>query len=91
MAMLSSFVGYKHFQSAAVDPMRDNRERAIYNGLAERLSIRDFVQYLALMLDALQELTELSLEFQGPALTISIAHRAIGRHILVFERLASYR
>ena len=72
---------YRHFQTALSDSVRDSRERAMYCGLAERLSSKEFVSNLAVMFDALQELAELSLEFQKEALTLPYAHRAIGRQI----------
>ena len=49
---------------AGSDPHRDGRERSTYTGLIERLSSREFVQNLAMMYDALEELSELSLEVQ---------------------------
>lgn len=78
---------FKHFQSASSDSLRDSRERAMYSGLAERLSSHAFVYNLALMFDALQELAELSLEFQKKELTLPSAHKAIGRQILVFDAM----
>jgi len=78
---------YKHFDNASHDPLRDARERAKYAGLAKRISSRAFVQNLGLMFDALQELAELSLEVQRRSITIPIAHRAIGRQVIVFEAM----
>lgn len=80
---------YMHFKNASSDHLRDSRERAMYAGLADRLSSKEFLSNLALMYDALQELSELSLEFQRAKLTLPIAHKAIGRQILVFEALCN--
>ena len=56
---------------AGSDPHRDGRERSTYTRLIELLSSREFVQNLAMMYDALEELSELSLcEKSGPHLTI---------------------
>lgn len=77
----------KHFVTAAQDHRRDAKEKAVYLGLAERLSSREFVQNLALMYDALQELAELSLELQRRNVTLPIAHRAISRQVMVFDAL----
>jgi hypothetical protein len=78
---------HKHFVTAAQDPLRDAKEKAVYLGLAERLSSRKFVQNLALMYDALEELADLSLEVQRRNITLPVAHRAISRQVLVFEAL----
>lgn len=58
----------QHFETAAGDPLRHGRERAIYSGLASRLSTQEFVQNLALMYNAPEQLNGLSLELQKEAL-----------------------
>ena len=80
---------HSHFQAASTDALRDGRERSKYAGLAARLSSKQFVQNLALMLDALTELVDLSLEVQKRSVTIPIAHRAISRQVAVFEAMCS--
>lgn len=80
---------YQHFVSASKDPKRDSRERSVYSGLAERLSCRHFVTNLALMFDALQELSELSRELQKRDVTLLSAHRAVSRQIMVFEAMCN--
>ena len=78
---------YQHFKNASADNQRDSRERATYSGLAEKLSSEAFVNNLAIMYDALQELSELSLEFQKKCMTLISAHKAIGRQLVVFEAM----
>ncbi|XP_078509084.1 E3 SUMO-protein ligase KIAA1586-like [Lissotriton helveticus] len=78
---------YKHVTSAAVDASRDSSNRNMYTGLGRRLSSIQFVANLGLMYDALQELSELSLELQKRDSTIIDAHRAICRQIAVFEAM----
>jgi len=55
---------HKHFRDASSDSERSARERSMYSGLADRMSTKEFVQNLALMFDALTELSELSLDLQ---------------------------
>ena len=45
---------HRHFMCASKDTTRDSKERAVYSGLAQRLSRRQFLLNLALMFDALQ-------------------------------------
>ncbi|XP_078504031.1 E3 SUMO-protein ligase KIAA1586-like [Lissotriton helveticus] len=78
---------YKHFNSAADDGSRDSSTRNMYTGLGRRLSSIQFVANLGLMYDALQELSELSLELQKRDSTIIDSHRAICRQIAVFEAM----
>uniref|UniRef100_A0A8C9X006 HAT C-terminal dimerisation domain-containing protein n=1 Tax=Sander lucioperca TaxID=283035 RepID=A0A8C9X006_SANLU len=59
-----------------------------YNGLAKRLSSHAFVCNLGFMYDALQELSELSLELQKRECNIIMAHKAICRQIRVFEAMS---
>ncbi|KAL1249596.1 hypothetical protein QQF64_020601 [Cirrhinus molitorella] len=79
---------YNHLSQAAEDFSRDSVTRAGYSGLAKRLSSYSFVQNLGLMYDALQELSELSLELQKQDCTIIAAHRAICREARVFEAMS---
>ncbi|KAJ1099489.1 hypothetical protein NDU88_004590 [Pleurodeles waltl] len=77
----------KHFTNAAEDGFRDSSTRNMYTGLGRRLASIQFVANLGLMYDALQELSELSLELQKCDSTIIDAHRAICRQIAVFEAM----
>lgn len=79
---------HKHFTHAAEDASRDSTTRGSYNGLAKRLSSYAFVNNLGLMHDALQELSELSLELQKRDCTIIMAHKAICRQVRVFEAMS---
>jgi hypothetical protein len=80
---------YKHFRTASSDVERDARERSMYSGLADRMSTTEFVQNLALMFDALVELSELSLDLQRRSITVVVAHRSIVRQLTVFEAMCS--
>lgn len=79
---------YKHFQTASDDPSRDGITRRTYSGLAMRLSSHAFVNNLGIMCDALQELSELSVELQKRDVTIISAHKTISREIRVFEAMS---
>lgn len=89
-AVWQSFAAlHKHFVCASQDTFRDSKERAVYSGLAQRLSCRNFISNLAVMFDALQELAELSLELQKRDVTLPAAHRAVSRQMLVFEAMCN--
>ncbi len=81
---------HKHLTHAAEDASRDSTTRESYNGLVKRLSSYAFVNNLGLMHDALQELSELSLELQKRDCTIIMAHKAICRQIRVFEAMSQW-
>lgn len=78
-----------HFQNAVDDNMRDTKERAMYKGLLNRLTDVSFVLNMGLMLDALNELEDLSLQLQKRDITILNAHMMIQRKIQVFHSLQS--
>ncbi|KAK0134200.1 E3 SUMO-protein ligase KIAA1586 [Merluccius polli] len=80
---------HRHFTQAAQDPSRDSTTRESYNRLAKRLSSHAFVTNLGLMYDALQELSELSLELQKQECNIMMSHKAISRQIRVFEAMST--
>ncbi len=79
---------HKHFPQAAEDASHDSMTRESYNGLVKRLSSYAFINNLGLMHDALQELSELSLELQKRDCTIIMAHKAICRQIRVLEAMS---
>ena len=79
---------YQHFTSAAESDKRDSTSRQSYTGLAKRLSSHAFVNNLGLMWDALQELSELSVELQKRDINIISAHRAIYREVKVLVAVA---
>ncbi|XP_037540253.1 E3 SUMO-protein ligase KIAA1586-like [Nematolebias whitei] len=79
---------HKHFKSASEDPTRDGVTKQTYNGLALRISSCAFVNNLGMMCDALQELSELSLELQKKDATIISSHKAICRAVRVFDEMA---
>ena len=80
---------FQHFTEAACDSKRDSKERATYNGLKLfRLSSHQFVKNLGALYDALEEMSELSLELQRRDFSLVDAHRAICRQLTVFEGMA---
>lgn len=78
-----------HFQYASNDMKRDTKDRACYKGLLLKLTSEDFLLDMATMLDALQELAELSVELQRKSLNIIDSDRAVSRQIRVFEAMAT--
>lgn len=76
-----------HFQSASNDMKRDTKERACYKGLLLKLTSEEFLEDIGTMLDALQELAELSVELQKRSLNIIDSDRAVRRQIAVFEAM----
>ena len=74
-----------HFKAAKEDENRDKSEKALYEGLLKKITSADFVLDLGLMCDALQELSELSVELQACDITLHTAHRSISRQIKLFE------
>jgi hypothetical protein len=52
----------RHFTNAKGECSRDKKDRSMYEGLLKKITTVEFVLDLGLMCDALQELSELSLE-----------------------------
>lgn len=52
----------QHFEEAKLDSTRDKKDTCIYEGLQQNISSTEFVLDLGLMCEALQELSELSLD-----------------------------
>lgn len=75
---------HAHFTSASSDQKLDSKERAQYKGMADKLSSTAFLLNLALMFDALEELSELSESLQADSITLPKATRLISRQIEVF-------
>jgi hypothetical protein len=76
---------YKHFSSAADDTSLDSKDRAQFKGLAAKLSSSTFLLNLALMYDALEELSELSESLQADSISVYKGHRLITRQIEIFS------
>jgi len=71
--------------AASSDQKLDRKDRAQYKGMADKLSSTSFLLNLALMFDALEELSELSECLQADSVTLPKAMRLIGRQIEVFS------
>lgn len=74
-----------HFQCATNDILRDGIEKKKYSGLLARLASVEFVSDLGLMYDALNELSQLSLELQSRTMTIPRSQVLIKRTIRVLQ------
>jgi hypothetical protein len=53
-----------HFEEAKSDQTRDKKDRCNFEGVLKKITSVEFVLDLGLMCDALQELSELSLDLQ---------------------------
>ena len=76
---------HAHFVSGSNDEKLNSKERAQYKGMADKLSSTAFLLNLALMFDALEELSELSESLQADSLTLPKATRMITRQMEVFS------
>ena len=77
----------QHFVQASTDMTRDSKERSKYRGLHDKLTSVSFVSDLAVMLDALKELKELSEALQKNDTTIVRANRLIVRELRIFRSM----
>jgi len=75
---------YKHFSDAASDAKVNGKDKAELKGLAAKLSSDVTLMNIAVMCDALEELSELSLSLQAESVSIQKAHRLIARQVEVF-------
>jgi hypothetical protein len=75
----------RHFTIAKDDSSRDKKDRSMYEGLLKKITIAEFVLYLGLMCDALQELSEVSLELQKCSINLYGANNKIKRLAQIFE------
>jgi hypothetical protein len=53
----------RHFEEAKNDNTRDKKEKCMYEGLQRKITSVQLILDLGLMCDALQELSELNLDF----------------------------
>jgi len=75
----------KHFEEAKHDPTRDKKDQCTYEGLQRKITSTEFVLDLRLMCDALQELSELSLDLQERDMNLYRADQKIKALVQVFE------
>ena len=66
------------------DSSLDSREKSKFAGLARKFESPIFVKNLGLMLDALEELSDLSLALQRADITLSVATKLISKQVLLF-------
>ena len=85
-AVWNNFIAlHGHFVSSENSRTLDSKERAQFKGLANTLATSQFLLNLALMYDALEELSELSESLQAESMNLHKAHRLITRQIEVFS------
>jgi len=75
------------FQAATEDPKRSSADRAKFCGMLGKLSTVSFLMDLALMKDALRELSSLSLRLHSRTATIVTSCADIADTVLVFEAM----
>lgn len=75
----------EHFEQAKQCPSKDQKEKCTYEGLWRKITSTEFVLDLGLMCDALQELSELSLDLQDRKLDLYIANQKIKTVVQVFK------
>jgi hypothetical protein len=86
-----------HFTNAKDDCSRDNKNRSMYEGLLKKITTVEFVLDLGLMCDALQELSELSLELQKhniictvPTIRLNILLKYLKRDEYILDNITKY-
>lgn len=75
----------KHFEEASNDPTRSASDKCTYEGLKKKITSTEFIMDLGLMCDALQELSELSLDLQERNMDLYKANKKITALVQVFE------
>ena len=79
----------QHLTEASVDPLRDSKEKATYNGLLKKITSETFVKNLGTMMDALNEMANTSLDLQKKDMTLPKAHGLLSREIRVLKSMAT--
>ena len=89
LSALAVWEGYevlvRHFEEAKLDPTRYKKDQCTYEGLQRKITSTEFVLDLGLMCDALQELSELSLDLQEHNMDLYRADQKIKALVQVFE------
>ena len=67
------------------DPTRDKNDKCTYDGLKRKITSTEFLLDLGLMCDALQKLSELSLDLQDLNMDLYKANKKIKMLVQVFE------
>ena len=67
------------------DPTKDRNDKCTYDGLKIKITSTEFLLDLGLMWDALQELSELSLDLQDRNMDLFKANKKIKMLVQVFE------
>ncbi|KAL4121579.1 hypothetical protein QTP88_014066 [Uroleucon formosanum] len=78
---------HKHFLEASLDNTRDTKKISKYSGLNKMLTFNEFILHLGILLDALQELSDLSLQLQNRDLSLASVHTIIERTIRVIDSI----
>lgn len=80
----------EHFREASEDDTRATIERSKYNGLLSKLCSINFVKSLAIMVDVLTELKNLSEILQNRETTLPKAHDTMTMYVKRIESLGMY-
>lgn len=80
---------YQHLTEASRDAGRTSTERCMYEGLARKLRSVAFLKNLGLMMDALEELKDLSEALQCRDIRLSQSVHLIKRQVDVFKSMSS--
>uniref|UniRef100_A0A8C8SR57 Uncharacterized protein n=2 Tax=Pelusios castaneus TaxID=367368 RepID=A0A8C8SR57_9SAUR len=75
---------HSHFLKKSVDFSLEGKDKEKFAAMAQELENPVFVKNLGLMLDALEELADLSLALQKSDVTLSTASKLISRQVQVF-------
>jgi len=76
---------YAHFWKASHDAEHSANGRCMFQGLATKLSSGDFIKNIGLMLDALEELKDLSESLQSRDISLSRAVHLVEREVDTFS------
>ena len=74
-----------HFEEAMHDPTRDKNDKCTYDDLKRKSTSTEFLLDLGFMCDALQELSELSLDLQDRHMYLYKPNKKIKMLVQVFE------
>ncbi len=87
LATWKSYVALvEHFNHVISDDTGDKNDKSKFSGLLKKFTSTAFVLDLALMCDALQELSELSLDLQNRDISLISANQKIENLVQIFER-----
>jgi hypothetical protein len=75
----------RHFEEAENDPVKDKNNRCMHMGLQRKSTSTEFISDMGIMCNALQELSELSLELQDQKINLYQEDVNVRALVLIFE------